>query len=149
VLFSTRGGNGFVCQAADLVGRTRQGKQFLTLDEGDAPLTPALFASGVGQVLCVSEGGRLLVFPIDEIKTLRNGGRGVILMGLDPKEALLQAVVFGEAGVVVEGVGRGAKPISREMSARELAGYAAARARKGRLLEPRVKDARLRAPQGR
>jgi len=59
----------------------------------------------------------------------------------------LQAIVFGDAGAVVEGMGRGAKPIQRPMSARELAGYAAARARKGRLLEPRVKDARLSLPR--
>ena len=83
------------------------------------------------------------MFPLADAKVLRNGGRGVILMGLDPKEKLLQAVVFGEAGVVVEGIGRGAKPVRREMSARELAGFAGARARKGRLLEPRVREARL------
>jgi topoisomerase-4 subunit A len=149
VLFSTKGGNGFVCQAADLVGRTRQGKQFLTLDEEDAPLEPALIPSGMTQVLCVSEGGRLLSYPLEEVKALRNGGRGVILMGLEPKESLLHVIVHGDSGVVVEGVGRAGKPITREMSARELSGYAAARARKGRLLEPRVRQARLRALRGR
>jgi hypothetical protein len=51
--------------------------------------------------------------------------------------------VYGEAGVLVEGIGRGAKALRREYSARELAAYAASRARKGRLLEPRVKEARL------
>jgi len=89
----------------------------------------------------------VLVFPVDEVKVLRNGGRGVILMGLDPKETLLQAIVYGDGGAVVEGTGRGAKPIQRAMSVRELAGYLAARARKGRLLEPRVKDARLSLPR--
>ncbi len=147
VLLSTAQGNGLLCQAGDLVGRTRQGKAFMTLDEGDAPLRPALFRPGQGQVLCVSEAGRVLVFPVDEVKVLRNGGRGVILMGLDPKETLLQAIVYGDGGAVVEGTGRGAKPIQRAMSVRELAGYLAARARKGRLLEPRVKDARLSLPR--
>ncbi|HQP67988.1 MAG TPA: DNA topoisomerase IV subunit A, partial [Quisquiliibacterium sp.] len=147
VLLSTAQGNGLLCQAGDLVGRTRQGKAFMTLDDGDAPLRPALFRPGQGQVLCVSEAGRVLVFPVDEVKVLRNGGRGVILMGLDPKETLLQAIVYGDGGAVVEGTGRGAKPIQRAMSVRELAGYLAARARKGRLLEPRVKDARLSLPR--
>ena len=55
------------------------------------------------------------------MKILRNGGRGVILMGLDKGETLLQAVAFGDDGVVLEGVGRGAKAIRREFSARELA----------------------------
>ncbi|HWS76371.1 MAG TPA: DNA topoisomerase IV subunit A, partial [Quisquiliibacterium sp.] len=146
VLFSTKRGNGFACRAADLVGRTRQGKSFLTLEEGDEPLRPALFAGEAGQVLCVSENGRALVFGVADVKTLRNGGRGVTLMGLEAGEGLRQAIVFGEAGAVVEGVGRGGKALRREMSARELAGYAGARARKGRLIEPRVKEARLSLP---
>ncbi len=147
VLLSTQQGHGLVCRAADLVGRTRQGKSFLALEEGDAPLRPALFAGETGQVLCVSENGRALVYPVAEVKTLRNGGRGVALMALEPKEALRQAIVFGEAGAVIEGVGRGGKALRREMSARELAGFAGARARKGRLIEPRVWEARLSLPR--
>jgi len=48
--------------------------------------------------------------------------------------------------VVIAGVGRGGKTLDRDFSARELDAYAGARARKGRLLEPRIKDpvARLR-----
>jgi topoisomerase-4 subunit A len=146
VLLATRGGNGFLCQAGDMIGRTRQGKSFLALDADDEPLRPALFGPDRAQVLCVSGNGRALVFGIGEVKVLRNGGRGVILMGLDKGEPLRQAIVFGEGGVIVEGVGRGAKTIRREFSARELTGYAGARARKGRLIEPRVKEARLSLP---
>jgi topoisomerase-4 subunit A len=147
VLLSTRGGLGFLCRAGDLVGRTRQGKSFLSVDAGDEPIRPSLVSAEMAQVLCVSGGGRALVLALDEIKTLRNGGRGVILMGLDPKEQLCQALAFGAAGAIVEGTGRGGKAIRREMSARELGGYAGARARKGRLLEPRVRDARLSLPR--
>jgi len=147
VLACTRGGNGFVCLAGDLVGRTRQGKAFVTLDDGDEPLRPALFTPAHPQVLCVSGNGRALVFGIGELKVLRSGGRGVRLMGLDEGETLRQAIAFGDAGVVVEGIGRGAKAIRREFSARELAGYAGARARKGRLIEPRVREARLSLPR--
>ena len=143
VLFATRSGNGLICQAADLVGRTRQGKTFLTVDEGDVPLRPALFTPGLDRVLCMSGGGRALVFALSEVKALRNGGRGVILMGLDANEPLAGALVFGDAGAVIEGGGRAGKAIRREMSARELGGYLGARSRKGRLLEPRVRDARL------
>lgn len=143
VLLTSSSGHGFVCQVSDLVGRTRQGKSFVVLDDGAEPLRPALIAAQLNSVLCVSEGGKALVFGIADAKVLRNGGRGVILMGLDPKESLLQAIVFGDAGVVLEGVGRGGKPIRREFSARELSGYVGARARKGRLIEPRVKQARL------
>jgi topoisomerase-4 subunit A len=146
VLLATRGGNGFICQAGDMIGRTRQGKSFLALDADDEPLRPALFGPERSQVLCVSGNGRALVFGIGDVKVLRNGGHGVILMGLDKGESLRQAIVFGEGGAIVEGVGRAAKAIRREFSARELMGYAGARARKGRLIEPRVKEARLSLP---
>jgi topoisomerase IV subunit A len=144
VLFATRKGNGFMCQAADLVGRTRQGKALITLDDGDEPLRPSLFLPGMGSVLCASANGRALSFGLDELKVLKNGGRGVILMGLDKSESLLQAIVYGAQGVVISGVGRGGKAIERKFSAHQLMEYAASRARKGKMLEPRIKDARLK-----
>jgi len=145
VLFATRGGNGLLCQAGDLVGRTRQGKGFVSLDEGDEPLRPALFTPGMARVLCVSAEGKALVYALDEVKVLRNGGRGVILMGLDPKDALRQAIVFGDAGVRIRGAGRGGKAVDRVFGAAALEAWAGARARKGRFLEPRVRDAWLEA----
>jgi topoisomerase-4 subunit A len=123
--------------------RARQGKGFLTLDTDDVPLRPALFTPGMARVLCVSAEGKALVFGLDELKVLRNGGRGLILMGLDPKDALRQAIVFGGAGVRIRGAGRGGKEVDRVFGASSLEAWAGARARKGRLLEPRVKDAQL------
>ena len=80
------------------------------------------------------------------MKVLRNGGRGVTLMGLDPKESLRQVIVCGRDGLVVRGVGRAGKPMDRTMSAREISGFAGTRGRKGKLLEPRWKDVRLDLP---
>jgi topoisomerase-4 subunit A len=140
VLLATRLGNGLACQAADLIGRNRQGKTFLTLDDGDEPLRPVLFGPGKDRVLCLSGEGRALVFGLDQVKALRNGGRGTALMALEPDESLRQALVFGAAGVVISGVGRGAKAVARDFSARELEAWAGVRARKGRLLEPRIRD---------
>ena len=143
VLLATSGGNGLLCQAADLVGRTRQGKSFLSLDEGDVPLRPALFSPGMARVLCLSAEGKALVFALSDLKVLRNGGRGVILMGLDARDTLRQALVFGDAGVRIRGAGRGGKAVDRVFGAGALEAWAGARARKGRFLEPRVKDALL------
>ncbi|MBX3614264.1 MAG: DNA topoisomerase IV subunit A [Burkholderiaceae bacterium] len=144
VLLATRRGNGMLCQAADLVGRTRQGKSFVTVDADDAPLRPALFTPGMSRVLCVSAEGKALVFGLGDVKVLRNGGRGVILMGLDPKDTLRQAIVFGETGVRVRGTAhRGGKAVDRVFGATALEAWAGARARKGRFLEPRVRDAVL------
>jgi topoisomerase-4 subunit A len=147
VLLSTARALALICQAGDLVGRTRQGKAFMTLEPGDALLRPALFAPGLTQVLAVSAQGKVLIVALSEVKPLRNGGRGVTLMGLDPDDTLQQALVFGAAGVVIRGIGRGAKPIDRHFSASALSEYAGARARKGRFLEPRVRNASLALPR--
>jgi topoisomerase-4 subunit A len=150
VLLSTRGGNGFVCQAGDLVGRNKAGRQFVALDEGDAPARPALFAPGLATVVCLAgtaDRPRMLVFGLDELKVLRSGGRGTMLVDLDPGEALLQALVCGDAGVLLHGRGRGDRPMSRAVGARELAEHRGARGRKGRVLEPRWKDVRIELPR--
>jgi len=143
VLLATSGGNGLLCQATDLVGRTRQGKAFVSVEDGQVPLRPALFAPGMARVLCMSGEGKALVIGLNEVKVLKNGGRGVILMGLDAKDTLRQAIVFGPGGVRVRGAGRGGKAVDRVFGAGALEAWAGARARKGRYLEPRVKDAML------
>ncbi len=147
VLLTGSGGTGLLCQAADLIGRTRQGKAFLTLDAGDVPRRPALFQPGMTRVLCVSGEGKALVFGLDEVKVLKNGGRGVNLMTFDAGDSLRQAIVYGPAGVLVRGGGRGGKRVDRVFGAAALEAWAGRRARKGRFLEPRVKDAVLDTPR--
>ncbi len=145
VLFATEQGNGFITQARELVGRTRQGKALITVAEGDRPLRPGLFNRGMNQVLCLSAKGRALVFNLGEVKILKSGGRGISLMGVEKDDLLRQAVVFGAGGVRVQGQGRGQKSLDRIFTASQLAAWAGSRARKGRLLEPRVVDGKLTA----
>ena len=147
VLLATRGGLGFICQAGDLVGRTRQGKAFITLDDGDSPIRPSVFKPGADTVLCVSSEGKALSFSLSEAKVLRSGGRGVILMSLDSDGSMSAAMVCGAEGVLLEGTGRGSKPVSRILSRAQIANWSGARARKGTLIEPRVRDARLSVPR--
>jgi topoisomerase-4 subunit A len=97
------------------------------------------------QVACLSENGRLLVFPLDELKRLPTGGKGVILMGLDAKEYLRAAITFGTAGISYSGQGRGGKPADTLLDAKTLKSFAGNRARKGHLVDPRLKEARLKA----
>jgi topoisomerase-4 subunit A len=149
VLVATRGGNGFLCTAADLASRNKAGRQFLTLDEGDAPLRPWLYKAGPTTVVCLAGTGerpRLLVYGIEELKILKNGGRGSALVDLDKGEALLQAILCGADGVVLAGQGRAGKPMERTVSVRELGDYRGARGRKGKVLEPRWKDPTLWTP---
>ena len=154
MLLASSVGNGLVCQAGDWQSRMKAGKSFLTLDADAVPLRPALFDPARSTtIVCLSEGigggekGRLLSFGLDEVKVLKNGGRGVTLMGLDPKEGFRQAIVCGKDGLVVHGVGRGAKAMDRTMTIREIESHDGARARKGRVLEPRWKDVVLALPR--
>jgi topoisomerase IV subunit A len=150
VLLATRGGNGLLCQAADLQSRNKAGRQFIALEDGDSPLRPALFEPGMATVVCLAgkpDRARLLAFGIDEVKVLKNGGRGVILAALDKGESLLQAIVAGGAGLVLNGIGRGGKPMERVLSMCELAQHRGARARKGQLIDPRWKEPVLSLPR--
>lgn len=148
VLISTKGGNGFLANVADMVTRNKAGKSFVGLDkkmQGDAPLGAAKVTEGMRQVACLSENGRLLAFPLDELKRLPTGGKGVILMGLDAKEFLRSAIAFGAEGASYSGLGRGGKPTDTILDAKALKGFAGNRARKGHLVDPRLKEAKLKA----
>jgi topoisomerase-4 subunit A len=144
LLLASTAGFGFAAKAGDLVSRNRNGKSFMTLEAGDEPLAPKIIASKASAVACLSEKGRLLVFGLDEVKTL-TGGRGVILMELEPKETLLAAQPVSQRGVVVTGIGRGGKAQELALSASALAPHIGKRARKGRALESKIKAAGLMA----
>lgn len=154
VLLATEKGFGLTCVAGDWQSRMKAGKHFLTLEEGDVPLPPVLFDASRtdATVVCLSDGqgggdkGRVLAYPVSEVKTLHKGGRGVTLMGLEKKEKLRQVIVAADAGLVVTGTGRMAKPQSRTMSIREIAANTGTRGRKGKQLDPRWKEVRLWLP---
>ena len=154
VLLATEKGFGLICVAGDWQSRMKAGKHFLTLEEGDVPLPPVLFEASRtdATVVCLSDGqgggdkGRVLAYPVSEVKTLHKGGRGVTLMGLEKKEKLRQVIVAADSGLVVTGTGRMAKPQSRTMSTREIAANTGTRGRKGKQLDPRWKEVRLWLP---
>ncbi|HEX7650629.1 MAG TPA: DNA topoisomerase IV subunit A, partial [Noviherbaspirillum sp.] len=100
LLLASTAGYGFTAKAGDMVSRVKAGKAFITLDEGDEPVAPQVVGSNAGAIACLSEKGRVLVFGMDEIKTLSGGGRGVILMELEKNEKLLSAVPISQKGLV-------------------------------------------------
>jgi topoisomerase-4 subunit A len=146
LLMSSTAGYGFAAKAGDMSARNRGGKSFITLDDGDEPLMPRPIGADASAIACLSEKGRLLVFGIDEIKTLSAGGRGVILMELEKGEKLLAAQPISQRGVIVSGAGRGGKAQDVVLSASALAIHIGKRARKGKALESKLKAAAL-APQ--
>jgi len=149
VLISTRAGNGFLANVSDMMTRNKAGKAFVGIDakfpSGDAPLGAAKVSVGMKQVACLSESAKLLVFPLDELKRLPAGGKGVILMGLDGKETLASAIAVGAEGATYTGAGRAGKPTELNLDAKTLKTFVGNRARKGHFVEPRLKDGKLKA----
>ena len=139
LVLATSAGYGFVAKAGDIASRLKGGKSFITLDDGAIPLPPRVVADKAGAVACLSEKGRLLVFGMDEMKVLTNGGRGVILMHLEPKETLLAVQPITQKGVNVIGTWAGAKPRVVELFASSLEPHFGKRALKGKALAQKVK----------
>ena len=143
LLLASTAGYGFTAKAGDMVSRIKAGKAFVTLDDGDEPIVPRLVQANASAIACLSEKGKLLVFGLDEIKTLSGGGRGVILMELETDEKLVSALPISERGVVVSGTGRGGKPQELVLNGAALAPHFGKRARKGKVLESKIKPSEL------
>lgn len=139
LLLASNNGYGFIAKVGDMVSRVKAGKAFMTIDAGAAPLAPMPVLPNATQVACLSSGGRLLVFGMDEMKTQSGGGRGVILMALEDKETLVQALAIDPAGVVLIGTGRGGKAQDETLSYAGLAPHIGKRARKGRTPDTKLK----------
>ncbi|RZI41330.1 DNA topoisomerase IV subunit A [Herbaspirillum sp. HC18] len=143
LLLASDAGYGFTAKAGDMMSRIKAGKAFVTLDEGDEPVAPRVVAADSSAIACLSEKGRVLVFGLDEIKTLSGGGRGVILMDLEKNEKLVAAQPISQKGVIVSGTGRGGKAQEVTLSASHLAPHIGKRARKGKALESKIKPTAL------
>jgi topoisomerase IV subunit A len=93
-VFAGTRGYGFRAPLQALLARPRAGKAFLTLQEDETPLAPLEVPSdGKGFLACGSSDGRLLVFPLEEVKEL-DKGKGVVLMDL-ADDASLAGIVYG------------------------------------------------------
>jgi len=143
LLLASDAGYGFIAKAGDMVSRLKGGKSFITLDEGAKPLPPTVVADGASAVAVISEKANLLVFGMDEMKVLSNGGRGVILMDLADKEKLVAACAITDKGVTVQGIGNAQKAKEDRMGPTALAPHFGKRARKGKPMPVRIKPTGL------
>jgi topoisomerase-4 subunit A len=138
VLFGVGGGFALRAKVESLVTRQRAGKQFVSVAEGDALVTAIPLPPEAKEVAALSGEGRLLVFPLDEVPELANGGRGVTAIKLHDRESMLGVrPVAGELQVAA--VGRGDKRVTLAIGPKDLAHYRGNRARSGRKLEPYFK----------
>ena len=141
-VLGTQAGYGFVTSIKDMATRQRAGKQFVTLDKGDALLRPLQLRETDDHLAMLTKKGRFLVVALSELKSLSGGGRGTILIGLDTADTLAQWLAIGPAGLVASGIYRN-KETDLAMDFAELAEYVGKRARKGKVLSIKVKQPTL------
>jgi topoisomerase-4 subunit A len=144
LLLANTGGFGLLAKVADMMARNRSGKSFLSVDDAQQVLPPAVVGAGHGQVACLSLSARLLVFALDELKHQPNGGRGLTLMDVDDKDPLVSVASFSEQ-LLLLGQGRSAKAKEETLRGATLAEHAGKRARKGRKASGFVKLMRVAA----
>ncbi len=132
VLFASTDGYGFICQVKDFKSMQRLGRQFVRLNEGAHVLPVREIETGFTLAATLASNDRLLVFPLDEIRTLTNGGLGVQLMKLDDGETLIDTAIIDDRGVQLFGVGRGQKPRDGSIGKRNIEDFILHRARKGK-----------------
>ncbi len=159
LLLSGSGGYGFLAAIEDMVSRQKAGKAFVTLNPDEVLCAPSLVVGGTAprlagpdgvalpaaalaegaesamvaasHVCCVSVGGRLLTFELSELKHQPKGGRGLMLMSLEAKDAMAGAAAYVRS-VRIEGVGRGGKLRDETLEVRSLNNARAVRGRKGK-----------------
>jgi topoisomerase IV subunit A len=138
VLLGTTGGNALRARLESFITRIRAGKQFVSMDEAESLLSPTPIPAEAKEVAALSAEGRILVFPLDEVKELAAGGKGVMAIRLHEGEKMLGIVpVHGELRIAA--IGRGEKRTTLTVNAGALQHYRGARARSGRVLQPSFK----------
>lgn len=150
LLLSSSGGYGFIATVDSMVSRQKGGKAFLALGDGEVPCAPshAAFTSASAplvpatHVCCASTGGRILTFEISELKQMDKGGRGLMLIDLEPKDTLAGAAAYTRS-VKIEGIGRGGKERDETLEIRSLNNARAARGRKGKAADLGFKPGRV------
>ncbi len=143
LLLASSDGFGFVCTASDMITRNKAGRTFFSLAEGEKAIALKSYTPIQCWIATISDAGRFLVFGMDEIRELSNGGKGVTLMQLSEGEKLVSALPITPNGVVVCGIGRGNKAQEQVFGARLIEDYRAKRARKGKLLNIKWKFTEL------
>ncbi|MEY4267405.1 MAG: topoisomerase subunit [Pseudomonadota bacterium] len=139
LLLSSSGGYGFIALVEHMVSRLKAGKAFVTCNAGETLCRPSVVASEAGtlptppasHVACASVGGRVLTFEITELKQMANGGRGLMLIDLEPKDSLAGAAAYTRS-IRIDGIGRGGKLREETLEIRSLNNARAVRGRKGR-----------------
>jgi topoisomerase-4 subunit A len=138
LLLSSSGGYGFLATVENMMSRLRGGKAFISCGNGETVCRPSPAnvppQAPATHVACASTGGRILTFEIAELKPMTNGGRGLMLIDLDPKDTLAGAVAYTRS-VKICGIARGGKEREETLEIRSLNNAKAGRGRKGKMAD--------------
>ncbi len=142
LLMNSSAGLGFVCKLGDLVTKTRQGKDFMRVDEGAQAQRPCFIPDGLGHVAALSSDARLLVFALDEVPVRPNGGVGVQLLALPEKLTLKSVALTDAKSLVVSGIKRKNRAVET-LNAKQIAEHVGKRAQRGKLCDVGFRPDRL------
>ncbi|MBO3704616.1 MAG: DNA topoisomerase IV subunit A, partial [Candidatus Accumulibacter sp.] len=104
LLVAKTSGYGFICKYGDLLSRQRAGKAFLTVEDG-ASILPLLRIGSQDHLAALADDGRLLIFPLAQMKRLA-GGKGVQIIALQGRETLRTVVLTQGVRVTIRGTAR-------------------------------------------
>jgi topoisomerase IV subunit A len=138
-VFTTAVGMGLRAPVSALISRQKAGKQFFTLDATDVLLRPVPILPGTTHLALMSARDRLAVIEIGEVKQLTGGGRGTVLLAVEAPDTLAQVCPVTPAGLSVTGVYRNL-PRNEVLVGTALTPYLSKRARKGKVLQTKLKN---------
>ncbi|APW46889.1 DNA topoisomerase IV subunit A [Rhodoferax antarcticus] len=150
LLLCSSGGYGFMATVEQMTSKFKAGKAFVTVNAGETLCAPSVVVCDAGSVplpaashvACASTGGRILSFELSELRTMPNGGRGLMLIDLEDKDTLAGACAYIRS-VSIEGLGRSGKPREETLEIRSLNNARAVRGRKGKLADLGFKPQRV------
>lgn len=133
-LFSNDCGYGFTSALKGLWARPKAGKVFLTLNEGENPLPPLRIPpAAAGYILTASKEAKLLAFPLTEVPARPGGGKGVVLMAVEPGQmSHIWRTELPE--ISFDGKAESGKVVKVHLKGDEWLKYVGKRARKGAYL---------------
>src|SRR5688572_21313699 len=142
LLMNSSAGLGFLCKLGDLASKTRQGKDFMKVDEGAQAQRPFVFTSPLEYVAALSSDARLLLFGLEEIPERPNGGVGVQMLALPDKLTLAAVTLTDGSALVVSGIKRKNRA-AETLDKKQLAEHIGKRAQRGRLCDVGFRPDRL------
>ncbi|MCF6764321.1 DNA topoisomerase IV subunit A [Thiotrichales bacterium 19S3-7] len=135
IVLASKAGYGFISETASVLTKNKSGKQVLTVPDGFGVVAPVVRKNLTEDLLlvCITNQGRLLSFPLNELPVL-NKGKGNKLINLPSQavtgELLEWLVVVGENDQLKIQVGKRFKLLSYK----DIVEYKSRRAARGKLL---------------